>query len=176
MWREYWIGLKRINLVETLLLLEAEQGSTRVSLEEVEDSTVKEKLDWIKMATCIMDDEKEGKKSRTKGVSFLEKEGVSWKPCSNGFPGYSASDTTGEIRNDKTMMLLSQFKKKDGHPYVSLWLNSRSVVIPVNRLVAFAYLPRQPGKDSVRHKDDNKMNNAFENLEWCKRTRTYSSQ
>ena len=37
----------------------------------------------------------------------------------------------------------------------------------VHRLVAIAFLPKPDGCDEINHKDENKLNNSVENLEWC---------
>lgn len=39
--------------------------------------------------------------------------------------------------------------------------------VPVHRLVALAYIPKQEGRDIVNHIDGNKQNNHYSNLEWC---------
>ena len=42
----------------------------------------------------------------------------------------------------------------------------------VHRLVAKAFIPNPQGYAEVNHKDENKQNNACDNLEWC--TREYN--
>ena len=37
----------------------------------------------------------------------------------------------------------------------------------IHRLVAEAFIPNPNGYDCVNHKDENKLNNCVDNLEWC---------
>lgn len=73
---------------------------------------------------------------------------------------------TGKIRNTKTGRELKQFVGKDG--YVRTQIAGKTVV--VHRLVAYAFVPCDPGRDFVNHIDGNKQNNHASNLEWCTRS------
>lgn len=50
---------------------------------------------------------------------------------------------------------------------VSLWKDGKCKDWLVHRLVAFAFIPKENGRDSINHKDGNPKNNKVENLEWC---------
>ena len=93
-----------------------------------------------------------------------------WKVIEE-FPDYEVSDK-GRIR--RLTPYKSTYKGKikktyinnSGYEFVTLKkdkLYSRTV----HRLVAIAFLPKQDGCDEVNHKDENKLNNTVENLEWC---------
>ena len=47
-----------------------------------------------------------------------------------------------------------------------MWLNGRSYSKRINRLVAEAFIPNPENKPEVNHKDCNKLNNYYTNLEW----------
>lgn len=53
-----------------------------------------------------------------------------------------------------------------------LYKEGKSYLISVHRLVAEAFIPNPDNLPMVNHKDENKHNNHFENLEWC--TRQYN--
>lgn len=50
---------------------------------------------------------------------------------------------------------------------VSLWKNGKHKDFLVHRLVALAFIPQVPGKESINHIDGNPRNNHVSNLEWC---------
>lgn len=94
-----------------------------------------------------------------------------WKVIEE-FPDYEVSDKgiirrltpgkrtyKGKIKNTSISNVgyeLVFFNKKDK-------IYSRTV----HRLVAMAFLPKPDGCDEINHKDENKLNNTVENLEWC---------
>lgn len=81
------------------------------------------------------------------------------------FEKYEVSDA-GHIRNAKNGRVLKQFVGKDGYLRIQIAGKTRLV----HRLVACAFVPADPKRDFVNHKDGNKQNNAASNLEWCTRS------
>lgn len=58
---------------------------------------------------------------------------------------------------------------KNGYLVVSLWKNGEGKSHYVHRLVAKAFLPNKYNLPEVNHKDEIKLNNNVNNLEWCNR-------
>lgn len=50
---------------------------------------------------------------------------------------------------------------------VMLMLNGQRKYVSVHRLVAQAFIPNPNNLPQVNHKDENKLNNCADNLEWC---------
>lgn len=55
----------------------------------------------------------------------------------------------------------------DGYPRVHLCVGAARRKWQIHRLVALAYIPNPDNKPEVNHKDGNKTNNNFMNLEWA---------
>lgn len=60
-----------------------------------------------------------------------------------------------------------------GYLMVSLYKNGELKNRTVHRIVAEAFIPNPKGFLEINHKDENKSNNEFSNLEWC--TREYNN-
>jgi predicted nucleic acid-binding Zn-ribbon protein len=54
-----------------------------------------------------------------------------------------------------------------GYKKFSPRFDGEKVQAKVHRLVAMLYIPNPNNLPQVNHKDGNKLNNNFENLEWC---------
>ena len=62
---------------------------------------------------------------------------------------------------------------KNGYLTVSLNKNKNSKTFYVHRLVSKYFVENENGYNFVNHKDENKINNNYSNLEWC--TRDYNN-
>lgn len=82
-----------------------------------------------------------------------------------GFPQYEIN-TKGQIRNSNKH-ILSQSISNNGYYRVHLCKNGKAKWYAVHRLVAETFIPNPLHLPEVNHKDENKLNNNVENLEWC---------
>lgn len=83
-----------------------------------------------------------------------------------GYEGLYEVSSLGNVRNVRRNTLL-RFSKNQGYLQVYLYKNGIRTGLKVHRLVAQAFIPNPDGLPQVNHKDENKTNNIFENLEWC---------
>ena len=75
-----------------------------------------------------------------------------------------AKYTTIRVYEEK---MLKQSLSKKGYRIISLYSDSGLKNHIVHRLVAQAFIPNPLKLPQVNHKDENKLNNVVENLEWC---------
>ena len=61
---------------------------------------------------------------------------------------------------------MKQWVSGSGYYYVTLSYKGKIKKFRVHRLVAAAFIPNPKHLPVVNHKDENKLNNAVENLEW----------
>lgn len=108
-----------------------------------------------------------------------------WKTV-RGFPSYEVS-SYGRVRsvdrissrNGSSALIhgaeLKQRKDPRGYLRVTLYAGARDNCkhMSVHRLVADTFIPNPNGLACVNHKDEDKLNNRAENLEWC--THKYNS-
>ena len=98
-----------------------------------------------------------------------------WKVIEE-FPDYEVSDK-GRIRRLTPCKgtykgrILNTFINNVGYECVT-FKKDKQYCRTVHRLVAIAFLPKPDGCNEINHKDENKLNNTVENLEWC--TRKYN--
>ena len=91
-----------------------------------------------------------------------------WKTV-DGYEKYEVSDA-GNVKNVRTGRTLGRRLDKDGYPSVYLYSNGKGVNKKVHRLVANAFLDRDPNRDQINHKNGIKEDNRVDNLEWCTRS------
>lgn len=83
-----------------------------------------------------------------------------------GFPNYEVSNT-GIVRNKKFNKEKTPGTDKRGYLKVDLYKDCKRSTRKIHRLVADAFLPKDPKRDDINHKDGNKRNNNLFNLERC---------
>ena len=84
-------------------------------------------------------------------------------------PGRFYVSNKGKVFNLSSGRLLKTSVDKYGYERISIIVGSRTdksrkhLNLKVHQMVAETFL----GKPTVNHKDNNKLNNSIENLEWC---------
>ena len=81
------------------------------------------------------------------------------------FPGYFITEE-GRVYSKLTDKWLKGFISPDGYHRVELRTNGKKIKKFVHRLVAESYIENPNNLNSVNHKDEVKLNNTVENLEW----------
>ena len=93
-----------------------------------------------------------------------------WKDI-KGYEGIYQISNKGRVKtlgNNKTKKEKIRDGKIDrGYKRISLCKNGKEKKYSIHRLVAEAFLPNPDNLPVVNHKDENKLNNNVENLEWC---------
>lgn len=82
-------------------------------------------------------------------------------------PKYEVNEK-GEVRTKATGHIKVPKTDRYGYSVVCLSDGEHSRQYPpIHRLVAEAFIPNPDNLPQVNHKDENKLNNNVENLEWC---------
>lgn len=87
-----------------------------------------------------------------------------------GYEGIYAVTGNGQVWSHKSNKFLKPSKLPNGYLQVGLTTDGKQKRFLVHRLVAEAYIPNPDNLSEVNHKDENKLNNCVENLEWCNHT------
>ena len=94
---------------------------------------------------------------------------IEWKQI-KGYEVYEISNTGIVSRNNHEVR---PYLTRDGYLIVVLCVNNIRHQFSVHRLVAMNFIKNPNNYECVNHKDENKLNNKVENLEWC--TRDYNN-
>ena len=92
-----------------------------------------------------------------------------------GFEGKYQVSNKGRVkslnyRHTGREQILKPKKDKGGYLQVHLNKDGKDKLYLVHRLVAMTFIPNPDGLSEVNHKDENKENNAVDNLEFCSRS------
>lgn len=93
-----------------------------------------------------------------------------WKDIPN-YEGLYQVSNLGRIKSlynykrDNTNILVPHLKR--GYLVIGLRKNGIRKWHSIHRLVAMAFIDNKDNKPQVNHKDENKLNNRVDNLEWC---------
>lgn len=97
-----------------------------------------------------------------------------WKPCPDFESKYLISNygrikSIGNTNSCKRIGFIKLHKKngRNGYMQVRLYDHPKAKTIVVHTLVAKAFVPNPNNLPMVNHKDENKTNNYYKNLEWC---------
>ena len=94
-----------------------------------------------------------------------------WKNI-NGYENYQVSNL-GNVKSCKRNKMLKPYKDIWGYLRVTLHDKNGSKHFKIHRLVAKCFIPNPNNLPQVNHKDENRLNNNVNNLEWC--TAKYNS-
>lgn len=83
-----------------------------------------------------------------------------------GYEGIYKISTLGNVKNIKTGKILKPSMRGEYLKY-NLCYKNKNKTVSIHRLVAEAFLSNKNNYTIVNHKDENKLNNCVENLEWC---------
>ena len=84
-----------------------------------------------------------------------------------GCEHYSVNEE-GVVVNTKTGKVLKTDLTNVGYKRVTLWsVEQKAVRLSVHRLVALHFIDNPNEYPMVNHKDGNKLNNHYRNLQWC---------
>ena len=67
----------------------------------------------------------------------------------------------------KQRFLTPSISPNSGYLRIGLYKDSKVKYDAIHRIVAVAFVPNPENKPCVNHKDGNKLNNHYLNLEWC---------
>lgn len=86
-----------------------------------------------------------------------------------GYEGLYEVSNYGNVRSLKygKIKYLKPSNNGNGYNQVILCKNGKTKQFTVHRLVANAFIENPLNLPQINHKDENKLNNKVENLEWC---------
>ena len=73
----------------------------------------------------------------------------------------------GRLYSNITNTYLKGNIHRNGYLYIVIRINNKNVTVKPHRLVAEYFISNPNNYKCVNHKDENKLNNHYTNLEWC---------
>lgn len=83
------------------------------------------------------------------------------------YEGLYQVSNLGNVKRVSKNRLLTPQKDKYGYLHVSLSKNNKVKIYKVHRLVADTFIENKNNYKQINHKDEDKLNNNVNNLEWC---------
>lgn len=104
-------------------------------------------------------------------LSIEDLQGENWKDVV-GYEGVYYVSDYGRVKGMpnrlcKQVHILKTCFTHNGYCTISLKENNNSMPKRVHRLVCIAFLANPNNYPQINHKDENKLNNTLDNLEWC---------
>ena len=87
---------------------------------------------------------------------------IQLKNCNNYF-----ITNYGRLYSNITNTYLKGNIDRNGYLYIVIRINNKNVTIKPHRLVAEYFISNPNNYKCINHKDENKLNNHYTNLEWC---------
>ena len=111
------------------------------------------------------------KKQKVK-PTIIDLPGEIWKEI-EGYEGLYWVSNKGRIKNNERIMKI-KVSPRLGYASIKLYKDGKYKDCRIQRLVAFAFIPNDDpvNKVDVNHKNENKLDNSVENLEWA--TKSYN--
>lgn len=89
-----------------------------------------------------------------------------WKDIP-GYEGLYKVNTIGEIWTERYEKKLKYSISSDGYKQYNLRKDKKAHIMAAHKAVALAFIPNTNNLPLINHKDENKLNCYYENLEWC---------
>ena len=89
-----------------------------------------------------------------------------WKDIP-GYEGLYKVNTIGEIWTEKYKKKLKYSISNDGYKQYNLHKDKKAHIMTAHKAAALAFIPNPNNLPLINHKDENKLNCYYENLEWC---------
>lgn len=105
------------------------------------------------------------------GTTFIKMDKEEWRDIP-GWEGVYQVSNKGNIvslnynRTRKRRLRIPRIGK-GGYLYINLHKSGVTKTMKIHRIVAMTFIPNPKNLPQINHKDENKLNNNAENLEWC---------